>query len=32
VIDGDAVSRLGPRLPAGIETIARCLRPPALGE
>jgi iron complex transport system substrate-binding protein len=32
VIDGDAVSRLGPRLPAGIETIAQCLRPPALGE
>jgi iron complex transport system substrate-binding protein len=32
VIDGDAVSRLGPRLPAGIEAIARCLRPPSPGE
>jgi iron complex transport system substrate-binding protein len=32
VIDGDVVSRLGPRLPAGIETIARCLRPQAWGE
>lgn len=27
VIDGDAVSRLGPRLVQGIETVARCLRP-----
>jgi iron complex transport system substrate-binding protein len=27
VIDGDTVSRLGPRLYEGIETIARCLRP-----
>ena len=27
VIDGDAVSRLGPRLYEGAETIARCLRP-----
>ena len=27
VIDGDIVSRLGPRLYEGIETIARCLRP-----
>jgi iron complex transport system substrate-binding protein len=32
VIDGDTVSRLGPRLPAGIETIARCLRPSPLEE
>lgn len=31
VIDGDAVSRLGPRLPAGIEAIAQCLRPASLG-
>ena len=27
VIDGDTVSRLGPRLYQGAETIARCLRP-----
>lgn len=27
VIDGDTVSRLGPRLYEGTETIARCLRP-----
>ena len=27
VINGDTVSRLGPRLYEGIETIARCLRP-----
>jgi len=27
VIDGDVVSRLSPRLPEGIRTIARCLRP-----
>jgi len=27
VIDGDAVSRLGPRLYEAVETIARCLRP-----
>jgi iron complex transport system substrate-binding protein len=27
VIDGDVVSRLGPRLPVGVETIAKCLRP-----
>lgn len=27
VIDGDTVSRLGPRLYEGVETIARCLRP-----
>ncbi|MBN2595068.1 MAG: ABC transporter substrate-binding protein [Sedimentisphaerales bacterium] len=27
VIDGDTVSRLGPRLHEGMETIARCLRP-----
>ena len=32
VIDGDMVSRLGPRLPEGIETIARCLRPELFGE
>jgi len=32
VIDGDVVSRLGPRLPAGIETIARCLRPRLFGD
>jgi iron complex transport system substrate-binding protein len=32
VIDGDAVSRLGPRLPDGIETIAKCLRPGLLGD
>ncbi|MFC1637282.1 hypothetical protein ACFL5Z_20880, partial [Planctomycetota bacterium] len=27
VIKGDTVSRLGPRLCEGIETIARCLKP-----
>ena len=27
VIDGDAVSRLGPRIDQAVETIARCLRP-----
>ena len=27
VIDGDTVSRLGPRLYEGVESIARCLRP-----
>ena len=27
VVDGDVVSRLGPRLPEAVETIARCLRP-----
>jgi len=27
VVDGDAVLRLGPRLPKGIEIIARCLHP-----
>ena len=32
VIDGDLVSRLGPRLPAGIEAIAECLRPERPGE
>ncbi|OHB64251.1 MAG: hypothetical protein A2Y77_07235 [Planctomycetes bacterium RBG_13_62_9] len=32
VIDGDVVSRLGPRLPAGIELIAKCLRPQVFGE
>jgi iron complex transport system substrate-binding protein len=32
VIDGDLVSRLGPRLGEGIETIARCLRPDVSGE
>lgn len=32
VIEGDTVSRLGPRLHLGIETIARCLRPPPPGE
>jgi iron complex transport system substrate-binding protein len=32
VIDGDLVSRLSPRLPAGIATIARCLRPDVFGE
>ena len=31
VIDGDIVSRLGPRLPEGIETIAKCLRPELFG-
>lgn len=32
VIDGDLVSRLGPRLCAGLEEIARCLRPQPPGE
>ena len=32
VIDGDTVSRLGPRLPLGIEEIAKCLRPELSGE
>jgi iron complex transport system substrate-binding protein len=32
VIDGDIVSRLGPRLPTGIRTIARCLRPDLFGD
>ncbi len=32
VVDGDVVSRLGPRLPAGIEVLAKCLRPELLGE
>lgn len=32
VVDGDLVSRLGPRLYEGIETVARCLRPELLGE
>ena len=32
VIDGDLVSRLGPRLPEGIETIAKCLRPELFGD
>jgi iron complex transport system substrate-binding protein len=32
VIDGDVVSRLGPRLPVGIETIAKCLRPELFGD
>ncbi len=32
VIDGDVVSRLGPRLYQGIETIAQCLHPDVLGE
>jgi len=27
IIDGDTVSRLGPRLYEGVETIAKCLRP-----
>ncbi|NLH40916.1 MAG: ABC transporter substrate-binding protein [Planctomycetes bacterium] len=31
VIDGDIVSRLGPRLPAAIRTIAQCLRPDLFG-
>lgn len=31
VIDGDIVSRLGPRLPEGVETIAKCLRPELFG-
>ena len=32
IIDGDIVSRLGPRLVEGIETIARCLHPQILGD
>jgi iron complex transport system substrate-binding protein len=32
VVDGDLVSRLGPRLYEGIETVARCLQPELLGE
>jgi iron complex transport system substrate-binding protein len=32
IIDGDIVSRLGPRLTEGIETIARCLHPEILGD
>ncbi|MEN6429054.1 MAG: helical backbone metal receptor [Phycisphaerales bacterium] len=32
VIDGDVVSRLSPRLPTAIRTIARCLRPDLFGE
>ena len=32
VIDGSLVSRLSPRLPDGIELIARCLRPQDPGE
>lgn len=32
IIDGDLVSRLGPRLSVGIETIAKCLRPELFGE
>ena len=32
VIDGDVVSRLSPRLPAGIRAIARCLRPDLFGD
>jgi len=32
VIDGDVVSRLSPRLPIAIETIARCLRPDLFGD
>ncbi len=32
VIHGDTVSRLGPRLCAGVEVIAKCLRPQLLGE
>jgi iron complex transport system substrate-binding protein len=32
VIEGDTVSRLGPRLPAGITAIARCLRPAPVEE
>lgn len=31
VIDGDIVSRLGPRLYEGVEAIARCLRPELFG-
>lgn len=32
IIDGDTVSRLGPRLYEGIETVAECIRPEAFGE
>jgi len=32
VIDGDMVSRLSPRLPAGIRMIAGCLRPDLFGD
>lgn len=32
VIDGDIVSRLGPRLFSGIDAIAKCLRPELSGE
>jgi len=32
IIDGDVVSRLSPRLPEGIRTVARCLRPDLFGE
>jgi iron complex transport system substrate-binding protein len=32
VIEGDTVSRLGPRLPVGITAIARCLRPAPVEE
>jgi iron complex transport system substrate-binding protein len=32
VIDGDLVSRLGPRLCDGVEAVARCLWPEAFGE
>lgn len=31
-IDGDPVSRLGPRLGQGVEMIAKCLRPEVFGE
>ncbi len=32
VVDGDVVSRLGPRLPEGVRAIAECLRPELFGE
>jgi len=32
IIDGDLVSRLSPRLPTAIKTIAQCLRPDLSGE
>jgi len=32
VTDGDLVSRLGPRLCDGVESVAKCLRPEAFGE
>lgn len=32
VIDGDVVSRLGPRLPEGVQAIGECLRPELFGE